>query len=267
MDAEYFIVGDVHEDVKALKNLFQKKGFSLEGDKLIPNPKPGKRFAILVGDFIDKGNNTEEIIRFIHLNKNLIKLVKGNHENFVYKVLKGELSTPHHADGLIQTYFASIRVLEKNEELKQLFFQLVENSVEFYRYVGVRNSSFYVTHAPCSNKYLGKLDSKSRKKQRNFSIDRDKDLQEQLNFLQTEAVANHPYHVFGHVASKHGIRLKNKLGIDTGAVYGNRLLSVSFGGGKINYTSVKGSSADSVELPALFDPQKPTVSLDDLSNA
>jgi len=266
VDPEYFIVGDVHEDVNALKKLFKEKGFVLEGNKLIPTPRCQEQIAILVGDFIDKGKNTEEMIRFVHQNQDFIKLVKGNHENFVYKVLKGELSKSDYSEELIQTHFTSIEILEKHEELRYLFFELVERSFEFYRYIGVQKNSYYVTHAPCSNKYLGKLDSTSIKKQRNFSIDREKDLQEQLSFLEREAVMNHPYHIFGHVASKHGIRLKNKLGIDTGAVYGNRLLSVSFGGGKPFFKSVEGSSAEPAALPVLFERKKASVALDDLSD-
>ncbi|MFF2531376.1 metallophosphoesterase [Brevibacillus sp. NPDC058079] len=265
-DKEYFIVGDVHEDVNALKKLFREKGFSLEGDKLSPNPKYGEQVAILVGDFIDKGKNTEEIIRFLSQNREFIKLVKGNHENFVYKVLKGDLSASDYEEELIQTQFTSIEVLQKDEPLREMFYELVESSIEFYRYIGVRKNSFYVTHAPCANKYLGKLDSTSLRKQRNLPLDRQKDLQEELHFLQKEAVSNHPYHIFGHIASKNGIRLKNKLGIDTGSVYGNRLLSVSFGGGKIFFKSVEGSSVEPVELPGLFERKKENVSLDALND-
>ncbi|MGC5327291.1 AAA family ATPase [Brevibacillus sp. SYSU BS000544] len=265
VENDYFIVGDVHEEVDSLKQLFRAQGFKVEGDKVTPDVPDKNRKAILVGDWIDKGNKTEETIHFIYKNRDHILLVKGNHENFVYKLLKGELQESDFDDELIQTHFTSIAELEGNEDLKQMFYELVEDSVEFYRYIGISKNSFYVTHAPCHNKYVGKLDSMSLKKQRNFRIERDKDYHEQLNFLLNEAVGNHPYHVFGHVASKSAIRLKNKLGIDTGAVYGNRLLSVSFGNQRVFFKSVEGSSAEKIELPNLFEQRTQGVLLDDLT--
>lgn len=265
VENDYFIVGDVHEEVDSLKQLFHTQGFKVEGDKVTPDGTGKNRKAILVGDWIDKGNKTEETIHFIYKNRDHVRLVKGNHENFVYKLLKGELHESDYDDELIQTHFTSIDALERNEALKQMFYELVEDSVEFYQYIGISKNSFYVTHAPCHKKYVGKLDSMSLKKQRNFRLERDKDYQEQLAFLANEAVGNHPYHVFGHVASKNAIRLKNKLGIDTGAVYGNRLLSVSFATNRVFFKSVEGSTTKKVELPNLFEQKTQGVLLDDLT--
>lgn len=265
-DKEYFVVGDLHEELDAFKKLLQDKGFLIQDDELVPTPKAENTVVILVGDFIDKGKNTEATIRFIHKNQKYIRLVKGNHENFVYKYLKGMLSDATIPDGLIESQFTSIELLQNNDELRTLFFELVEKSVEHLRYIGVNTNSFYVTHAPCSNKYLGKIDATSLKRQRSFILDREKDVQEQLKFLEKEAVGNHPYHIFGHVASANGIRLKNKLGIDTGAIYGNRLLGVSMFKGKLFFKSVKTFSDVEVELPVLFEKKKQSVSLTDLSD-
>lgn len=262
---DYFIVGDVHEELDALKKVFAEKGFIVDGDELLLTPKSQDKIAILVGDIIDKGGNTEGVIRFVHKNRKYIKLVRGNHENFVYKYLKGMLTDVNLPEDLIPSQFTSIEVLEKDEELRNLFFELVESSVEHYRYIGVWKRSFYVTHAPCLKKYLGKVDNVSLKNQRNFMLDREADIEKQLNFLKVEAVGNHPYHVFGHVASANAIRIKNKLGIDTGAAYGNRLLSVSIAD-KLYFKSFAVEKDEKAELPFLFERRQQAVSLDDLSD-
>ncbi|WCF11474.1 metallophosphoesterase (plasmid) [Paenibacillus thiaminolyticus] len=262
---EYFIVGDLHEEVEALKTVFQDRGFIVKGDEILRTPKSSKAYAILVGDIIDKGDCTAHTIRFIYKNRMFMKLVKGNHENFVYKYLKGDLKGVNIPANLIPEQFTSIQVLEQDAELRQMFFELVEEMVPFCRFIGIQKNSFYVTHAPCLNKYLGKIDPVSLKKQRNFLLNREGDIEAQLKFLEDEAVGNHPYHIFGHVTSVNGFRIKNKIGIDTGAVNGNRLTTVSIQG-KLFFKSVPVSKAGKIELPALFKLKNQNVSLNELSD-
>lgn len=132
------------------------------------------------------------------------------------------------------------------------------------RYIGINDSSFYVTHAPCANKYLGKIDPDSLKNQRNFRLDRERELEKQLQFIKDEAVGNHPIHVFGHIASANGFRLGNKICIDAGAVYGHRLKGVSISRGRLFFKSVPSISNQKEELPVLFEKTEASVSIDDL---
>ena len=44
--------------------------------------------------------------------------------------------------------------------------------------------------------------------------------------FRNEALKNHPYHIFGHVAAKNAFRIKNKIHIDTGSAHGHMLTSV-----------------------------------------
>lgn len=194
---QYIVIGDVHECVEDLKGLLLDHGYRIEAGKLVVTEKLKQTKLILVGDWIDKGKQTKEIIQFLYDNQEHFYLVLGNHENFVDKYMKGEINGVDQE--LLHTYFDSTQVLLNDEELREKFQHLVSVSKPFYRYVGDRGPSFYVTHAPCRNKYIGKLDTNSIRHQRNFRIDREASLEEQLAFLQEEAVKNHPYHVFGHM--------------------------------------------------------------------
>ena len=136
------------------------------------------------------------------------------------------------------------------------FRALVEMAKPYYRYNGQRGSSFYVTHAPCRNKYIGKLDVNSARHQRNFRIDREISLEEQLQFLEQEAVSNHPYHVFGHVAAKSAFRIKNKLHIDTGSAHGNALTSVTITYRPFLKSQRAQHTVVAEELPNLFQVEK-----------
>ncbi|MFC5452137.1 metallophosphoesterase [Paenibacillus aestuarii] len=224
-EQQYIIIGDVHECVDDLKGLLLDHGYKLEAGKLVITDNLRQTKLVLVGDWIDKGKQTKEIVEFLHENREHFYFVLGNHENFVDKYIKGEINGVDQE--LLQMYFDSTQVLMNDSELLRKFQHLVAISKPFYRYVGTKGPSFYVTHAPCRKKYIGKLDPNSIRHQRNFRIDREVPLEGQLAFLKEEAVKNHPYHVFGHVAAKQSFRIANKIHIDTGSVHGNLLTSVS----------------------------------------
>ncbi|MBO8172984.1 MAG: metallophosphoesterase [Bacillaceae bacterium] len=264
---KYIIVGDVHEKVADLKKLLISYGFNIENNRILSTEKTDEYKIILNGDWIDKGNATKETVEFIEQNMDHFVLVKGNHENFVYKYLKGEIDKNSVDSSLLDNYFDSIEIFEKDEDLKHKFFRLVESSKEFYRYIGLQKPSFYVTHAPCQNKYIGKLDKTSLKKQRSFVLDREKPYEEQLHFLESESVGNHPYHIFGHVAVKEIVQIKNKINIDTGAANGNVLSSVVIDSWRPFFKQQRITSTSKYwnePLPTLFKQRDKHVNIEDL---
>lgn len=224
-DQQYIIIGDVHECVDELKGLLLDYGYKLEEGRLAAPERLKRTKLILAGDWIDKGKQTQAIVQFLYDNREHFYFVLGNHENFVHKFAMGEVNGVD--PELLDSYFDSTRIIMNDSELLSKFCHLVSISMPFYRYAGAGRPSFYVTHAPCRNKYIGKLDANSVRHQRNFRIDREAPMEQQLAFLREEAVNNHPYHVFGHVAAKQSFRIGNKLHIDTGCVHGHMLTSVS----------------------------------------
>ncbi len=263
-DQQYILIGDVHECVEDLKGLLLDHGFKLNSGRLEAAGKAVGTKLVLVGDWIDKGGFTKEIVEFLYDNRDFFYFVLGNHENFVDKYLRGEVAGVEQE--LLDSYFDSVRVLAEEPELLEKFRQLVSLSQPFYRYAGAGGPSFYVTHAPCRKKYIGKLDIGSRRHQRNLRINREEPLEGQLAFLREEAVANHPYHVFGHIAAAKTFRIGNKLHIDTGCSHGNQLTSVSIGY-KPFYKSRKSARGAAVqeELPVLFREER-KVTLRDLGD-
>lgn len=253
-DEEHIVVGDVHECVSELQGLLKGYGFQVEDGKLQRADKVKAAKVILAGDWIDKGKQTRETVEFLYENQEHFLFVLGNHENFVSKYLDGDING---ADPeLLNSYFDSVSVLAGDAELRRKFDCLVGLSKPFYRRNGIEGPSYYVTHAPCRNKYIGKLDPSSVRHQRNFRLDRDQPTEEQIAFLGDEAVSNHPYHIFGHIAAKQTFRIKNKLHIDAGCVHGNALASVmiSF---KPFFKSFRSQHAVLAEtLPVLFRSEK-----------
>ncbi|MGL5042533.1 MAG: metallophosphoesterase [Culicoidibacterales bacterium] len=226
---KFIIIGDVHESLESFKALIIPKYFSEFEGKLV---KTANVEVILVGDLIDKGRQTAATINFFLKNQSCFHFVLGNHERFVYQYLKGQITNAN--PEIMRKYFDSIPLLEQNQDLYDKFCQLYAATRPFFR----RGDCFYVTHAPCRNKYVGKLGVKACKKQCRFYLNRDADFEEQLSFLQEEQCSTDPYHFFGHVAVKEPIVLGNKIGVDTGVVHGNKLTAVSVCFGEIGFESV-----------------------------
>lgn len=236
--ADYCIIGDPHSCLDELKQLIlDDKGWTIENDIMYNYNRytHRQRFHfkfILVGDYLDKGPQLSEIIRFLYKNKEHFVFVKGNHENFVNTYLNGKRGSYESNKDLIEGYFNSIYVLEKVPELKEMFFKLFENSYDF-----VFTSKFIVTHSPCKPEYLGKTDKKSISEQRNFVYPKRRQFVsdeehfaakcEAFDFLNTEHNFN-GYHIFGHVVTKNVFVDKKRIGIDTGCADGGKLSCVMF---------------------------------------
>ncbi|MBP1046823.1 metallophosphoesterase [Enterococcus sp. BWM-S5] len=254
---DYTVVGDIHECLHTLQALLTRLGHTVTDGQMTINEYVGK--LILNGDWIDKGKQTRAIIEFLYTNQDHFLLTTGNHEHFVYHYLKGEIKgVDSHT---LNNYFDSVPVLQADEELKQKFFTLVEQSKPFYRRIGGDQQSFIVTHAPCKQKYLGKLDTASKRRQRNFRLNREAEIEPQLAFLEEESYFNLPLHIFGHVACEEPFRIKNKRSIDTGAASGNRLTAVKVLPYKTMLYSVPTSDGEgqTEKLPLLFSaPKKPS---------
>ncbi|MFS0916457.1 metallophosphoesterase [Brevibacillus sp. 179-C 1.1 NHS] len=261
-DQRYIVIGDIHECVHELQGLLQSYGYRLEDNRLIITDKVKGTKIIVAGDWIDKGAQTKDIIEFLYENQEHFLFVLGNHENFVYKYLRKELKGVDQE--LLLTYFDSTQVLANDLELTEKFNHLYALAQPFYRSNALTGPSYYVTHAPCKKKYIGKLDANSVRRQRNFRIDRTTSLENQLAFLTQEAVSNHPYHIFGHIAAQKAFRQKNKLHLDTGCVHGNALTSVVISHKPFFKSFQSEHRVMTEELPTLFDEEK-QVSMEDLA--
>jgi len=258
----YIVVGDVHECVGELQRLLSGFGFDIEEGRMTTGPKAKGKQVVLAGDWIDKGKQTAATVAFLYANREHFRFVLGNHENFVRRYLEGGIQG---ADPeLVETYFDSIAVLQEQPELAEQFRMLVASAQPYYRFIGDQGSSFYVTHAPCRSRYIGKLDTEARRHQRTYRIDRETPLEPQLQFIQDEAVANQPYHLFGHVAAARAFRIKNKLHLDSGCVHGYALCGVDMSGRPFFRSVRSEQEARREELPVLFE-EAPRVALAELA--
>jgi predicted kinase len=227
-----FIVSDIHECIDSFKALLKKVGFKI--GKVIENGKEkdiitGREDTriIIAGDFLDKGNKTRETIEFIYDNMDKILCVKGGHESFVYKWLSGTMEQKN----VDKTFYTSIPILEKDEELRKKFFAICDRMKPFYQC-----KHFIATHAGCESKFLGKTQEFAVRAQRYYKVERfDVNIDDNtwlenrrisLKYLKEDAEDCHLLHVFGHEQWKNHFIYKNKINIDTGCASGGKLTGI-----------------------------------------
>lgn len=234
-----FIIGDIHGCIDELKCLLLKGGFIVVDKNILQSEKTNDTQIVFIGDLIDKGSPEKilETIEFIHhnLQKDFIKLIVGNHEKTVYKLLCGHKKVSDYADGFVDTYFNTYNIINNNDIMKNKFFDIYNNMIPFLKHSAPRGS-FIATHAPCNDKYKGKLDETSLKAQSYFYYDKNKSLSENIKPFQNTDSHNYPFHVFGHIATQSCYNGKmdfanknNLLMIDTGCIHGNKLSGVLLG--------------------------------------
>jgi len=234
---DYVAIGDIHGCYDEFVALLEKNGFFFEDGK-ISHEEDNKRI-ILVGDLVDKGYDVKGVIELVHNNLDMFFMVVGNHENFVYKFLKnldGDENSGIRPKDLppqevMDEYFDSIEVFKSDEELKQKFYEVFAAMKPF-----LKHKNFVVTHAPCDQKYLGKLGPVSERNQRTIVYPKSAEFetpQEYLDakskffsFFRNQASRSLPVHLFGHVSTKGVARMSNKINLDSGCVSGGHLSSI-----------------------------------------
>ncbi len=230
---KYDVVGDTHGCYAELIDLLIKNGYKFDEATSHLSPPDG-RGLILLGDIIDKGPNSFEVLKlaYNHRNEPWFRLIWGNHENFVNKFLNGEIKNASHEDYI--EHFDTTELFKDNKDAQTMLNELRSIATNF-----AQHPDFIATHAPCPARFFGKLDYISTKQMRGqYQRPKRKDyktnsdyiaaLEQSLSFIKDESIHNAPYHVFGHVTTNFPIRYRNKIGIDTGCVSGGHLSMASF---------------------------------------
>ncbi len=253
-DQDYVLLSDIHGCAKAL-------------NEALASVKPHEQI-IVNGDYIDKGPEIPAVIETLYAWKDRIHFVNGNHENYVYKRVTGQLPRKESMAEFEANYMQTISILETNAELKAKFIALVEQGRNFYK-----TRFFHVCHAPCENRFLGKLDSASRKNQQTAFIPKRKEfasaeayekaIEERFAFLEKESDASFPKVFNGHIPVDQVLKKKNRYLIDTGCAYGGALSVVRLNKrGKVSIARVNGvGEKQEQDFLPLFKPKEKVVDL------
>ncbi|MFH0730799.1 MAG: metallophosphoesterase family protein [Pseudomonadota bacterium] len=197
-----FAVGDIHGCFDKLTVLMEKIDIDWSRDKLI-----------FLGDYIDRGTDSYEVVEYlISLKKQHVNIVflKGNHEEMFMNYLAGNNRLGYLYDGGQQTLDSYI-----SHKRRGVGFPVPEEHLDFFRsLVLFHETDHYIfVHAGLKKGVpVEKQDSEE------LLWIRDPFVRSKADFGKRV--------VFGHTPFLEPLVEPNKIGIDTGAVFRNRLTCV-----------------------------------------
>ena len=197
-----YAVGDIHGCYDKLLALMEKMDIDFESDSLV-----------FLGDYIDRGPQSFEVVAYLADLKqrcaNTIFL-KGNHEEMLEKYLSGEDRITYLVNGGQQTLESYMNRPRPEGEPA-----IPSTHLEFFKSLQIyhETQNYIFVHAGLKNK-----------------VPLEKQKTEDLLWIRRRFIeSKYDYGkmvVFGHTPLHEPLLLPNKIGIDTGAVYGNRLTCV-----------------------------------------
>lgn len=194
-----FIIGDIHGCLGMLKSLLKKICWNPKEDSLI-----------FLGDYVDRGNDSRGVIDLIleiSRYSEHVHCLMGNHENlFLEYLIKGNITAFlfNGGDTTLDSY--------RSETAQGDEIDIPDEHVSFLKSLEpwLELDDYYIVHA-------GFLPGVPIEKQ-NFDDliwIRDPFIYSDYNFGKRV--------IFGHTPFSEPLIMDNKIGLDTGAVYGNKL--------------------------------------------
>ncbi len=190
-----FIIGDIHGCLGMLNRLMDMIDWRPDRDRLI-----------FLGDYIDRGTDSKGVVDFVLvlLNKSpFVQCLQGNHESGFLDFLSG---------GNINTFLinggeTTLKSYQKDGEIL-----IPPDHISFYKSLRpwIELEDYYIVHAGFRP---------------GVEID-DQSLEDLIWIREPFIYSDYDFGkrvIFGHTPFNEPLVTRNKIGLDTGAVYGNRL--------------------------------------------
>lgn len=197
---KYFAIGDIHGCLESLEALLEE---------VLPHVDPEKDLLVFIGDYVDRGPDPRGVIERILDLKARYKVVAlmGNHEDMLLNwVLEGrdlDLYLYNGGGATLRSYQKEGRVQIPEQHLAFLRSLPLYYQTEKYLFVhaGLRPGIPLESQDPMDLLWI-----------------RGEFIRSRFDFGKVV--------VFGHTPLREPLVMPNKIGIDTGAVYGGRLTCV-----------------------------------------
>lgn len=200
-----FAIGDIHGCLNKLRRLIQNMAADPASDMLV-----------FIGDYIDRDEGSKEVVDYVlQLEKSYRRVIClcGNHESMFLNYLEGEDEEMYLFNGGIMTLKAygispSDRPLERKAKIPAEHLRFFESLLPYYE-----TDQYVFVHAGLlPGMPLSRQSAYNMQWIRQEFIDSDYDFGKRV--------------IFGHTRLSEPLITANKIGIDTGAVYGGRLTGV-----------------------------------------
>ena len=212
------VLGDIHGCFNTLKDLVEKIRVKYPGIEIYS-----------VGDLIDRGNFSYEVIEFIISEQ--IKFTPGNHDYMFYYFVKEPMSNMGRA-WLYNGYESTLTSYDNHFEKISEHFEVLKKAPLFYNL-----KDCFISHAGISKYYKSKLSKNLKNDLSRLDELVASDIQNEHGIIWTrdELLDIGKLQVVGHTRKPEVTHLKknNVVYIDTSAFSGNKLSSVIIEDNKI----------------------------------
>ena len=197
-----FAIGDIHGCFDKLRSLMDRIDIDLDNDTLV-----------FIGDYIDRGKHSFEVVEYLIDLKNRfqnIVFLKGNHEEMLEKYLSGFDKLTYLVNGGQQALDSYMKNCSRSDGP-----QIPREHLDFFSSLKLfyQTDDYIFVHAGLKNKVPLEM-----QKPEDLLWIRSKFIKSDYNFGKQV--------VFGHTPIPEPLVQPNKIGIDTGAVYGGKLTCV-----------------------------------------
>lgn len=194
-----FIIGDIHGCLDMFNRLMDRIDW-----------EPNKDRLIFLGDYIDRGSDPKGVVDYIiALSKcsTNVECLIGNHETIFLEYLSGE----DHGLFLMNGGWRTVESYQGNG-LKDVNSLVPPDHMAFYESLKtyVELEDYYIVHAGF----------------RPHVAIKDQTVEDMVWIREPFIYSDHDFGkkvIFGHTPFSEPLLMDNKIGLDTGAVYGNRL--------------------------------------------
>jgi serine/threonine protein phosphatase 1 len=204
-----FIVGDIHGCLRTLKDLLKKIDWHPERDGLV-----------FIGDYVDRGSDSKGVVDLLielSTESARVRFLMGNHEDLFLNYLHGgdpDLYFFNGGGATLRSYGIHERATIPHEHISFL------QSLELY----IELDDYWIVHAGMRPGI--EIHEQSP---RDLLWIREPFLMSDYDFGKTV--------IFGHTPFSAPFVTDNKIGLDTGAVFGNRLTCLELPAGKFHSVS------------------------------
>ncbi|MFO7461132.1 MAG: metallophosphoesterase family protein [Desulfatiglandales bacterium] len=199
MGERILIIGDIHGCLGMLQRLLDKTQWRPESDRLI-----------FLGDYVNRGEDSRGVIEYvleISRSAKRVECLMGNHERILLDFVEGRDASTFFLNGGTST-LNSYRAFQGGYDNALI----PDEHIAFLRSLKlwIELDEYYVVHAGLRP-----------------GVELENQNQEDLLWIRDSFIfSNYPFRkkiIFGHTPFTRPLVMENKIGLDTGAVYGNKL--------------------------------------------
>ena len=214
------IIGDVHGCFDEMSALFEKLGYTIDGDSVTP---PAGRKAVFVGDLVDRGPKILQVLRLVMkmVEQGTAFCVPGNHDMKLMRKLKGrDVQITHGLAELLSQLDAEL------PEFKNQISKFLDDMVSHYVF---DDGKLVVAHAGMKQEMQGRGSGKVRE----FALFGETTGETDEYGLPVRYNWAAEYRgkamvVYGHTPVPEPEWLNRTINIDTGCVFGGKLTALRY---------------------------------------